>query len=246
VTCEPPQPYLRCYHYRHPGLEVYLFFNEHPTQPIHASVHLKTGGPLGRYDALTNTFSAFASTDPGGETQLTLHLSPYETALLVSGAAVDPLLAALPPASAASPAGANELVLSGPWQIATATARQYPEFVAWGASEVLFDLTRPGTLPGFSGTFRYQTSFEAPAPAQLAQLDLGAAFEVAEVWVNGQTAGVRLAPPYQFEIGSFLQPGANRLTIEVTNTLVNAEPDFYSRYATQEPSGLLGPVRLRW
>jgi len=34
--------------------------------------------------------------------------------------------------------------------------------------------------------------------------------------------------------------------IEVTNTLVNAEPDFYSRYATQEPSGLLGPVRLRW
>jgi hypothetical protein len=246
VTCDAPQPYLRCYHYRHPGLEVYLFFNEHPTQPINTRVRLPTGGPFGRYDALTNTLLPFASAYAGGESRLNLQLSPYETALLVSGAAVNPLLAALEPAAADSPAATQELVLSGPWQISTATAKQYPAFEAWGSTDALFDLTRPGTLPGFSGTFRYQASFEAPTPSRSAQLDLGAVYEVVELWVNEQPAGTRLAPPYRFDIGPLLQPGANTLTIDVTNTLVNAQPDFYSRYATQEPSGLLGPVRLRW
>ena len=57
---------------------------------------------------------------------------------------------------------------------------------------------------------------------------------------------VRVAPPYRFEVGPLLRAGTNTLTVEVTNTLVNAQPDFYSRYATVEPSGLLGPVRVRW
>jgi len=137
-----------------------------PSRSIPASI-FKTGGPVGRYDALTNNLSAFASAEQGGETQLTLQLSPYETALLVSGAAVNPLLAALPALApaAASPATANELVVSGPWQIATATAKQYPGFTAWGTSEVLFDLTRPGTLPGFSGRFVTRPALKRPPRA---------------------------------------------------------------------------------
>jgi hypothetical protein len=69
-------------------------------------------------------------------------------------------------------------------------------------------------------------------------------YETAELWVNGEPAGVRICPPYRFDIGGLLRPGANRLRVEVTNTLVKQHPDFFSRYAPQEPSGLLGPVRL--
>ena len=45
-------------------------------------------------------------------------------------------------------------------------------------------------------------------------------------------------------IGKLLRAGANTLVVEVTNTLVKQQRDFFSRFAQQEPSGLLGPVRL--
>jgi hypothetical protein len=99
-------------------------------------------------------------------------------------------------------------------------------------------------LPTFSGTFRYETSFEWTEEAQRILLDLGAVFETVEVTVNGQSAGTRICPPYQFDIGEFVHEGKNILTIEVTNTLVKEQRDFLSRFVQQEPSGLLGPVRL--
>jgi len=76
-------------------------------------------------------------------------------------------------------------------------------------------------------------------------LDLGAVYETADVWVNGQSAGVRICPPYRFEIGRLVRPGQNTLTVEVTNTLVYEQRDFFSRFASLEPSGLLGPIRVR-
>ena len=75
-------------------------------------------------------------------------------------------------------------------------------------------------------------------------LDLGEAYETAEVWMNGQAVGICICPPYRYEVGEYLHSGKNTLTAEVTNTLVKDQRDFLSRFAQQEPSGLLGPVRL--
>ena len=75
-------------------------------------------------------------------------------------------------------------------------------------------------------------------------LDLGAVFETAEVWVNGQAAGSRICPPYRFEIESLVRLGSNTLVVEVTTTLAKQLRDVLSRFAQQEPIGLLGPVRL--
>lgn len=67
-------------------------------------------------------------------------------------------------------------------------------------------------------------------------LDLGEAHEMAEVWVNGQFAGVRMWHPYTFAIESFVKPGANELRIAVTNSLANRMDK------VNLPSGLIGPV----
>ena len=64
--------------------------------------------------------------------------------------------------------------------------------------------------------------------------------------MNGQPSGIRICPPYRLEAGELLRPGQNTLVVEVTNTLVKEQRDFLSRFAHQEPSGLLGPVRLCW
>jgi hypothetical protein len=105
-------------------------------------------------------------------------------------------------------------------------------------------MSRPGALPTFSGTFRYETAFAWAGSARDVTLDLGQVYETAQVWVNGQEAGVRICPPYRLAIGELLRPGGNDLVVEVTNTLVKQQRDFLSRFAPQEPSGMLGPVRL--
>ena len=74
--------------------------------------------------------------------------------------------------------------------------------------------------------------------------DMDIIYETAKVWLNGQQTGVRICPPYHFEIGESLRLGKNHLVVEVTNTLAKEQADFFSRYAPQEPSGLIGPVRL--
>ena len=245
AACATPAPYLRVYHYQHAGLEVFFFFNEHPTAPLDTVVTLPVAGPAGRYNALDNTLTPWPAVGDAGNS-FRLALSAYEAVVLVTGAGAAAQLAELGAEAAEAAPQGPEMEVTGPWTLATAGALQYPSFAPRGVLETLFDLGRPGQLPNFSGTFRYATRFEAPAAGGRAVLDLGAAYEVAEVWVNDQPAGVRIAPPYRFEVGPLLRAGTNTLTVEVTNTLVNAQPDFYSRYATVEPSGLLGPVRVRW
>lgn len=74
-------------------------------------------------------------------------------------------------------------------------------------------------------------------PAQ-AELCLGDVREMAEVRVNGQDAGVRLAPPYRVDVTRFLKTGANRFEVDITNSLV-------SHYEHKPwPSGLLGGTKL--
>jgi hypothetical protein len=148
-----------------------------------------------------------------------------------------------PPAPASLPTKSH--VLPGPWSIATATAEQYPTFTPYQESAALADLSRPGALPAFSGTFRYETDFDWSEPAGAAQIDLGEAYETAELWLNGQPAGICISPPYRFDISGLLRQGHNHLAVEVTNTLVKEVRDFFSLTSVQEPSGLLGPVTLR-
>jgi hypothetical protein len=79
-------------------------------------------------------------------------------------------------------------------------------------------------------------------------LDLGVVKTVAEVLVNGNSAGVRLARPFSFDITDLLKAGRNTIEIKVANTLANhmrSYPTHYI-YKGQTVSGLLGPVRLQF
>ena len=79
-------------------------------------------------------------------------------------------------------------------------------------------------------------------------LELGDARTVAEVFVNDRKAGVRMAPPFRFDISRLVQEGENRIQIKVANTLANHMSTYPTRWVLegQTVSGLLGPVRLRF
>ena len=238
IRVDQYQPYLRNYHYVHDGLDVFMFFNEHPNQPISTEIVLPVQGDVYAYDAFLNRLIPLNVDRERDATAVQLVLHPYESIVLLHGTALEGY-AAHPPHTIGT-----ALELQGDWTVSTANAESYPHFTEWGKLMALVNMSGPDRLPRFTGTFRYETEFEWSESASQALLDLGEVYETAEVWVNGEQAGVRLCPPYHIQIGG-LKKGSNKLVIEVTNTLVKDQRDFLSSFAQQEPSGLIGPVKVK-
>jgi hypothetical protein len=95
--------------------------------------------------------------------------------------------------------------------------------------------------PTFSGRIRYTAKFTHDA-GSLA-IDLGAVGQSARLWCNGVDLGVRVCPPYRYDLTAALWEGENTLVIEVSNTLANAVRDNFSAYMAIPASGLVGPIR---
>ncbi len=159
--------------------------------------------------------------------------------------------------------------IAGPWKVdfppgwgAPASA-EFERLISWTESQ------DPG-IKYFSGTATYHNSFqleETSADKQVV-LDLGEIRDVAEVFVNGKSAGILWKKPYRADISALVQPGKNELKVEIVNLWVNrltgdmlADPkDRYCKtnqsFMTSEvwpggdepfrlqPAGLLGPVRV--
>ncbi|MFB5762410.1 glycosylhydrolase-like jelly roll fold domain-containing protein [Paenibacillus medicaginis] len=239
IIVETYEPYLRNYRYLHDDLDVFMFFNESPHQTIRTKVVLPVQGDVYAYDAFLNRLTCLHATGRDGARMVQLVLHPYESIVLLYGTALEGYATA--PPWYASDAGYE---LDGEWTVCTADAEQYPHFKEWGKLMALTNMSGPDELSRFTGTFRYEKEFEWNESANQALLDLGEVYETAEVWLNGEQIGVRICPPYRLEINGPLKKGKNKLVIEVTNTLVKDQPDFLSSFAQQEPSGLIGPVRV--
>ncbi|MDQ8734278.1 glycosylhydrolase-like jelly roll fold domain-containing protein [Paenibacillus sp. LHD-38] len=240
IQLKDSEPYLRSYHMRHSDMDVFMFFNEHPSLNVDTEVHLPVSEYVQVYDAYTNKVLHLDSVKEGDRTALRLKLEASETIVVIAGAQIGEV--------DAPKQMVNEkqiMSIQGPWSVSTSTSEQYPLFIPWKEIDKVTDLSKPGLLPSFSGTFRYETNLSwSSASGNRAVIDLGEAFETAEVFLNGVSAGVRISAPYRFELSDLIQEGNNMLSIEVTNTLVKETPDFFSRLGQLEPSGLLGPVRL--
>jgi hypothetical protein len=116
---------------------------------------------------------------------------------------------------------------------------QVPALVAPPATVEPASWTDQG-YPFLSGRAAYRTRFDRPGGAGGRRVFLEPALvdDVVEVVVNGQSAGVRLWPPYGIEVTDLLQDGDNVLELRVANTLVNLLE------AVRRPSGLSGAPRL--
>jgi alpha-L-rhamnosidase len=118
--------------------------------------------------------------------------------------------------------GANETTISGPWKLS------FPP--NWGAPpSVVFDKLISWTesedtgIKYFSGTAVYHNSFKVTVEAgkKTIMLNLGDLRDVAEVFINGKSAGILWKKPYQADISQLVQPGTNDLRIEIVNMWIN-------------------------
>jgi len=108
----------------------------------------------------------------------------------------------------------------------------------------LGDWSKNEGMLSYSGGAWYRKTATIPAARQVT-LDLGDLVASAEIHVNGQLAGVRVAPPWRLDITKYVKPGENRIEVLVCNTLANHYATIPTQYRGSTVSGLLGPVTIR-
>ena len=169
------------------------------------------------------------------------------------------------------------VILDRDWDIT------FPE--GWGAPPgISLDSLGPWTdsdnfgIKYFSGTATYITTIKITEDnineCKRITLDLGQVCDLAEIFVNGRSAGILWKKPYVLDITQFVKEGINRIEIDVVNQWVNrlvgdmlSSPDNRFCYTNQpyitsddmgydnwigtsdetyrlKTSGLVGPVRL--
>ena len=148
------------------------------------------------------------------------------------------------------------------WRVRVPEGWGAPESLSLGRLAAWRDMPMSEEGRAFSGTARYETTFEAErcGDGQRLVLSLGKVERIAEVRINGHRVGTLWTYPYEADITDFVVDGRNTLTVDVTGSWFNrlvydaGRPEagrktwvlrWPDRNAPLRESGLLGPVTLR-
>jgi hypothetical protein len=153
--------------------------------------------------------------------------------------------------------------ISEPWTIGFPSSGEsvettFEQLVSWTTSS-------KDAVKYFSGTATYSKDINVPndwfRSDRKLVLDLGTVKEIAELSINGKSAGAVLwKPPFQTDVTALLRPGLNKIEVRVTNlwpnriigdqqpTVTRKHPftdiQPYKQDSPLMESGLLGPVRV--
>lgn len=228
-----PQKWLRCYKVCLDGMTAYLLANSSMNESLQTAIQVEKASDYMWYHGEDNTLEQVQQDDHGW---ISLRLDLGEAVILLAGEKE-----ALPheenlPMRPQLNGDSREL--QGEYLVSSADYRDQENFQPLGKLTNLEDISL--RKPGFSGLIRYQATFQGKAKV----LDLGRAFEAIEVFVNGQSAGVRLNYPYRYDISSLASKGENQLEILVATSLGAAMGDDLSKQRPFSPDGVLGPIKL--
>lgn len=201
-----------------------------------------------------------------GGTTLPIELAPGGSIFVVFGQSSSNKQSAAA-TKVATPA-IGSIPLNGPWTVTFdpkwggPPSVEFPRLMCW--------TEHPDEgIKYYSGTATYFHTVELPVNWRTTDLkiffDLGEVREVAEVFVNGQSAGILWKPPFRADVTALVKPGINQFKIEVVNLWSNrlagdAKLPVDRRFTRTNlqsegagigsepwqslPSGLFGPVRM--
>ena len=233
IRVDGDHPFLHCIHYRNGASHTYMFVNESVTDPVDTTVTLlpidgcRSGVML---DMLNDGVYSVKTVDG----RLNLSLSPYQSMIVVfdpEGAPAD-----LPqrPQYTKIPCGLTFSVAKAPYT----NMEKYTPLPGEYPSGALPDISADD--PGFSGRIRYTCRFDRPDG--VSGIDLGEVGQTAHLYCNGEDLGVRICPPYSYDLSRCLKDKDNEFVIEISNTLANAVRDGFSTFLAIPASGIKGPV----
>jgi hypothetical protein len=146
-------------------------------------------------------------------------------------------------------AASAQVVLKVDYQAGRCGAGAFPKYLEQNCGKgvlTLGDWSKIDGLRAYSGGAWYRKTIQIDKALlnNKLKIDLGNLVSSAELIVNGKSAGVKLAPPWTFDITSFAKEGDNRLEVLIYNTLANNFTTIPTRYLGSIASGLMGPVKL--
>ena len=193
-----------------------------------------------------------------GRTTVPLQFEPWGTLFVVFRNEAKQSSHTLP-----KPAMTELTTVEGPWNVSFQADRGAPasttleKLISWNDSD-------DSGIKYFSGVGTYTKTVQASddwfKDGARVWIDLGDVKNLADVTVNGKSLGVVWHAPFRVDVTGALKPGANEVTIKVTNAWVNRligdeQPGTTTKYTftpmkpyrANSPlvaSGLLGPVKL--
>lgn len=233
TVLEPASDRVRLLHYRSEQ-DSFLLVNE-GMSVYQGSIRLPVSGPFKLLDLWEER--EYAVQQKGD--RVSLRLEPGKSLILAQGEAA---VAETLPIS-----GGEAAVLEG-WRRSCCESIAYPQFGAPEAVTLPDDVSR--RKPDFSGFIRYDTEFTAKATDDLL-LEISEAWDSMEAFLNGESLGIQLIPPFRYDLGGKLREGRNTLAVEVATT---AARDVNKRVKNPilkkvfpvvlHPCGILGTVKL--
>ena len=235
ITVKGDYPLLRCTHYRYSDGDVYMFVNESVNDSVRTTVNLiavKNEKSAVMLDLLND--SVYTSDVSGGE--ITLDLAPYQSVIAVFGAEAEGI----------KQKNKIEKTIPGKliFDIDTADHTDlslYKPYAKNVSSDSLPNITDINNDPSFSGRIRY--TCKTKIPNGVSGIDLGDVGTVSHLFCNGSDMGVRICPPYRYDLSNVLKDEENELVIYVSNTLANAVKDGFSAFLAIKKAGLHGDIK---
>ncbi|MCM8711707.1 hypothetical protein M2651_11840 [Clostridium sp. SYSU_GA19001] len=243
IKVEPAFSMLRYLHYKEDN-DIYIFTNENVAETFRGTVTVPMTGCLYGYDVWRNELHEVKILQNGQSTTLYLDIPPYQSVVVVFDKAED--IEIKPELSYD-----EELVLNDGWIMSFSKSIEYPDF--HGEQRISSFENVALKYPDFSGFIRYENEIEI-GKIKGAALIIQDAFEGVEVFVNEESVGIQVAPPFVFDVSNKLKQGRNKLRIEVATTLErerhfapSTSGDFFamlSKGPILGPTGIVGDVKL--
>ncbi len=243
VSLTPANDRVRCYLYRGETLRCMLI-NE-GTGAYRGKISLPETGFCYAYNAWENRLETVNAQAVGNSTEITLKLESLHSLILLFDEPESPLAAPF------NPENWEKLSWNASWRRSVCASVDYPHFAEEKAVNLPDFLAEE--KPDFSGFARYEKPYFCKEPSQPIWLEITDAYEGVELFVNGKSAGIQIAPPFRYNLSELLTLGENFIRIEAATTLEreNAKnPDPIREYmglgpkVPTCPSGINGEVFL--
>jgi len=240
-----------------PTKEIY-WLNSRSAENNSATVSFRvTGKKPQLLNPITGEISAVSYEMKNGRTELKLNFTPWDAYFIVFDQPTSQQSLNIPSWKTISTS-----TVAGPWTIHFQKQRSAPETpVQFNELKSYTTSNEPG-IKYFSGTATYVNSIEVNTitKGEKIMLDLGDVKNLAEVHINGKSAGIIWKKPFEVDITPFVTKGKNTIEIKVVNSWVNrlvgdaqpgakkitflSMPMMIRAETPLEEAGLLGPVRL--
>lgn len=206
ISAAPEDGNLRYLHYKNEN-DLYMFVNEGSTSYT-GTITVPQKGWCYAYNAWNNCLEIVCAEETFEGTRLHVTLEPLKSLLILFDTPDRELVMPITLSS-------GKKAINEGWKRSICRSIDYPAFTQEKTVHLPDSLAEE--LPLFSGFVRYEKEIVCTGDRVL--LEISDAAEGVEVFANGVSAGIQIAPHCRYDLTDLIKKGKNQIRIEVATTL---------------------------